>query len=141
MTAREAGGGAMSYPHIRYGTSADIGAVQHIARQFNRELGFVRRASLERAIANRELYVASLDTELVGFVNWHTRRDGWRTVYELGVHRDYHDQSIGRNLLYAVPTPTRLKCTTDNERANRFYAGTGMQLAAVEQGRKRALNV
>jgi GNAT superfamily N-acetyltransferase len=125
---------------IRYALVADIPAVQGIARQHSKMLGFVRRASLERAIDKRELFVANLDGKIAGFVNWHARRDGWSTIYELATDKACQGQGVGRALLYAVPCPIRLKCTVDNP-ANRFYVNAGMNLARVEQGKKRALNV
>lgn len=120
----------------------DIPAIKQIANQYKNELGFVNRAALIESVSRRELFVATLrpHNDVVGFVNWHARRDGWHTIYELAVHRDYVGRGIGRALLYAVPTPTRLKCTADNP-ANEFYEGAGMALVRTEQGRKRALNV
>lgn len=126
---------------IRLATIADIPPIQQIARQFSQGLGFVRRGSLERAISKNELYVADVGGGPIGFVNWHARLDGWSTIYEIGVHRDHHGQGIGRALLYAVPAPITLKCTTDNAQANKFYAGAGMRLEGVETGRKRNLNI
>lgn len=127
---------------VRYARPEDIPAIKRIAYQHRAELGFVNRAALLAATARREVFVAELpDGAIAGFVNWHARRDGWHTIYEIAVAREYAGRGIGRALLYAVPTPTRLKCTADNEVGNRFYAGAGMTLVATESGRKRALNV
>jgi len=127
---------------IRHATLDDIPAIKRIACQYRAELGFVNRAALANAVGRRELYVAELpDGAVGGFVHWHARRDGWHTIYEIAVDRAQHGRGIGRALLYAVPTPIRLKCTADNEAGNRFYAGAGMILADTEPGRKRALNV
>lgn len=125
---------------IRYATLNDIPAVQVIARQHSKMLGFVRKSSLERAVGKRELFVAESDGQIVGFVNWHARRDGWSTIYEIAVSKANQGQGVGRMLLYSVPCPIRLKCTQDNP-ANQFYVNAGMVLAQTEQGRKRALNV
>jgi ribosomal protein S18 acetylase RimI-like enzyme len=126
---------------IRRAVSNDLPAVQAIARQWPTELAFVRRASLERGLSERSLYVAEADQQVVGFVLFHARRDGWQTIYDIATHRDYLGQGVGRALLYAVPCPIRLKCTVDNVAGNRFYFSAGMQVARVEQGRKRTLNV
>lgn len=124
----------------------DIPAIQKIARQFSNELGFVMRVSLERAIAKSELHVAkNPDGEVIGFVNWHRVKIGKNkntsTIYEIAVHKDYAKKGVGRNLLWSVPCPIRLKVTTDNDRANAFYQSINMQLVTTEQGRKRPLNV
>lgn len=125
---------------LRYGLEEDIGAIQGIAWKYRDELGYVRKQSLQRAINLRELVVATHKGRIVGFVNFHARRDGWQTVYEIAVHPDWRELNIGKALLAAVPKPVRLKCTVDNK-ANAFYEAQGMCFERREQGRKRALNV
>ncbi|HRF95456.1 MAG TPA: hypothetical protein PLZ51_09685, partial [Aggregatilineales bacterium] len=63
------------------------------------------------------------------------------TIYEIAAHKDYQHLGIGRNLLWSVPTPVRLKVTQDNKHANTFYQSLNMRLTGTEQGRKRPLNV
>lgn len=126
---------------IRYATPLDMDAINAIARMYPHELAFVRRVSIQRAIDALEAFVAEVEGEVVGFVLWHARRDGWQTVYDLAVHPDHTGAGIGRALLYAVPAPVRLRCPVDNAAANRFYAGAGLVLAEVVPGKNRALNV
>lgn len=126
---------------IRFAVESDLPAIKKIANQYKDELGFVMLPALRKAIKKRELYVAEYGGYIVGFCNWHRRRDGWSTIYEIAVRRDYVGQKIGRALLEAVPAPRRLKTTVDNEIANCFYSKAGMLLEAVEQGKKRPLNV
>lgn len=122
-------------------TGDDIKPIQAIARKFSNELGFVMRVSLERAIDKAELHVArNPDGDVIGFVNWHRRRDGISVIYEIAVHPDYQKLGVGANLLWSVPAPIRLKVTTDNP-ANAFYQSLNMRLIATEAGRKRPLNV
>lgn len=125
---------------IAYGVPRDIDDINVIARQYRQELGFVRKASLLEAMTRYEVYVAFSGAHLIGFVNWHKRKDGWRTVYEIAVHRDWRGCGVGQALMRAVGVPVRLKCTTDNS-ANRFYEGIGMVHTLTEPGRKRPLNV
>lgn len=126
---------------IRYATESDIPAVQRIARQHDAVLGRVMLPALKTSVAKRELFVAVKGAQVVGFCNWHRRRDGWSTVYEIAAHRDYQGHGVGRALLNAIPRPVRLKVTQDNTRANGFYAQYGMARVAEEVGRKRPLNV
>jgi GNAT superfamily N-acetyltransferase len=128
--------------YIRYstGTDEEIAAVKSIANKYSRELGYVMVPKLREAAARRELLVAVHKTRIVGFVNYHARRDGWQTVYELAVHPEWRGMNVGRALLSAVPTPVRLKCTVDNS-ANKFYEAVGFQHNGREAGRKRPLNV
>lgn len=126
---------------IETATEADIPAIQKIARQFRDELGFVMNVALKRAITKSELTIArNAQGEVIGFVNWHRRRDNITTIYEIAVSRDCQQTGIGRALIVSVPCPVRLKVTQDNP-ANGFYQHIGMSLVATEAGRKRPLNV
>jgi len=126
---------------IRFAVEDDIPFIKKIANQYKDELGFVMLPSLRRAIEKRELYVAEYGGRVVGFCNWHQRRDGWHTIYEVAVDKTRRGEQIGKALIQAVPAPKRLKCTVDNDQANSFYQHIGMELTSVENGRKRPLNV
>lgn len=126
--------------HIRRGTADDADQCQHLTRTYRQWFPFVMRASLIEAAERGELLIAEVDGMFAGFVSYRTRRDGWHTVYEIAVAPEHAGQGVGRNLLYAVPTPIRLKCPVDNESSNRFYERAGMLLEGVENG-KRPLNV
>lgn len=126
---------------IRYATEADLPAIKAIANQYRSELGYVMFPALRTAISKDELFVAVYDSRVVGFVNWHRRRDGWSTVYDIAVHRDFRGQCIGQALMNAVPKPVRLKTTTDNVTAQRFYEAYGFENVRTEAGRKRELYV
>lgn len=125
---------------LMFAREQDIPAIKVVANQYKNELGFVNSAALRTAIDKREVVVAIIRGQVVGFVNYHARRDGWHTVYEIAVRKDWRGHRIGAALLEAVPRPVRLKCTVDNDPANTFYTRS-MELAGVEAGRKRALNV
>jgi len=125
---------------LRYGTESDVDAIMRIAHQYPQELGYVMPIKLRERMAAYEVYVAIQHDNLVGFVCWHKRRDGWATIYEIAVDKRDRGNGIGKALLNAVPRPTRLKCTVDNP-ANQFYAAQGMTLDRTEAGKKRPLNV
>jgi len=76
---------------INEATMIHLEQVQRIARSHKNELGFVMRVSLERAIAKRELTVIEVFGDgVVAFANWHKRRDGWVTVYEIAVDKSHN---------------------------------------------------
>lgn len=125
---------------IRFAVEEDIPAIKKIANQFKSELGYVMYPSLRRAIVKKELYIAEYGQRVVGFVNWHKRRDGWHTIYEIAVDKQRHREKIGSALLNAVPNPKQLKCTIDNDNANLFYEQK-LLFGGVENGRKRRLNI
>lgn len=126
--------------HIRRGTADDADQCQHLTRTYRPWFPFVMRVSLIEAAERGELLIAEVDGMFAGFVSYRTRRDGWHTVYELATMPEWAGQGVGRALLYAVPTPIRLKTTADNVDANRFYVGAGMQLVRTEDA-ARPLNV
>lgn len=124
---------------VRYAAEADIPGIKAVANRYKSELGFVNSAALKEAAKRFELFVAVINDAVVGFVNWHHRRDCQNVIYEIAVHPDFRNRNIGSALLEAVPAPRRLKCTVDNP-ANDFYARS-MSIEATEPGRKRQLNV
>lgn len=130
------------YPRIICATPDDVDGIIRIAHQYRDELGYVHPVALREHIAKKTVHVCEGDDgRIVGFVDFHSRRDGWQTIYHLATDREYAGQGVGRYLLYSVPCPVRLKVTANNETANRFYAKAGMRLVDTEAGKKRPLNV
>ncbi len=129
------------YPLIRKATEHHVTGIMEIAHQYRNELGYVHPAGLRSHIKAGTVLVCEKDSDLLGFVEWHARQDGWNTVYHLAVDRQATRQGFGRQLLYAVPCPIRLKVTADNDTATRFYESAGMNFAGTESGKKRALNI
>lgn len=125
----------------RLGTEEDLVGIKKITSQYRKELGFVMNVALKEAILKDELLVAEIDGEIVGFCDFHKRRDGWNTIREIAVRKDFKLKGIGKHLLNSVPKPRRLKCTVDNIDSNNFYKSQGMILDRIEPGRKRELNV
>lgn len=108
--------------------------INKIARQYPKELGFVAKTHL------KEVLLASIDSVIVGFVNFRVRKDGWATINEIAVHRDYQRQGVAKRLIFSILHPTQLKCTVDNP-ANDFYRHLNFKLIGTVNGRVRALNV
>ena len=130
----------MSYI-IRTARIEDITAVKRIADSNKREIGFIVRPILEASIESGELLVAHEENgEVIGFLRWHRRRDGWSTIYEICVRADFRGLGIGKCLLNHIPRPIRLKCPVDND-ANVFYERLGLTHTETESGRKRKLNI
>lgn len=120
---------------IRLATLTDAPAIDAIARQHPKELAFIPRAWIESGVLANEVYVADHDDQIVGFVKFHKRRDGWTKIREIAVDKEFHEQGIGRNLLYAVECPMILKCKQENA-ANEFYKNAGMTLSGVDSGNR-----
>lgn len=142
---------------VRFAVERDIPQILKIAQMYRSELGYVNPMALRESVSRRNLVVASHNGQaqiaysdilvspgsekILGFVNYRACRDGWQTVYEIGVHRDWKGQHVGAGLLAAVPSPIRLKCTTDNAAGNAFYEAQGFTHQGIHQGKKRPLNI
>lgn len=132
---------------IRTATFADLDAVKSIADAHRHELGFVILPSLREQIERGQMLVAMDRDEIVGFVDYHHRRDGQITLYHIAVEPEARTRGIGRALLdtllqvarQAGSTRIVLKCPVDLQ-ANQFYGQYGFQLVETLNGRKRALN-
>lgn len=91
---------------IRRGTPEDADICYRIAIvQARGTLPKLLKVNFAESAAKRELHVAELDGQVVGFARFHTRRDGWHTLYDLAVAPKWQGLSIGRNLLYSVERP------------------------------------
>lgn len=110
---------------IRRAEISDIEACNKIARQYPKELAFVRKNSLLRGVENKSLHVATIkDTGVVGFVLYHARKDGQQTIYDIAVDKNWRSQGIGRYLIWSIQCPIQLKVKKSNS-AVRFYEKLG----------------
>lgn len=132
----------------RYGSLSELEGIKSLADTYRSELGFVNRAALERSIGRGEIIVAEQGERLVGFVEYHIRRDKQLTLYHIAVAQENQRQGVGRALMDELVAVARdlgcsqiaLKCPTDLG-ANEFYEQYGFTLAETLNGRLRPLNV
>ncbi|MBN1877093.1 MAG: GNAT family N-acetyltransferase [Anaerolineae bacterium] len=132
----------------RKATEADIDMIKILADSHRQELGFVRRPALLEAIKRNEVLVAQNSHQIIGFVEYHCRRDEQATLYHIAVETDYQSQGIGKILINALcaeaarvgKTFVCIKCPADLP-ANEFYKNIGGQLMTVEPGKRRSLSV
>lgn len=126
---------------VRTACFEDIAVIKKIADNNKKEIGFILRSIFEASVRSSELLVAYKEgDEIVGFLRWHRRRDGWNTIYEICVSADFRGEGIGKHLLSKIQKPIRLKCPEDNK-ANAFYKHLGFLLVSIENGKKRKLNI
>jgi N-acetylglutamate synthase-like GNAT family acetyltransferase len=141
----------MVYSHemkVRWAQEKDIEAIKALADANRGALGFVVRASLKEQLHQGEILVAEHQGEIMGFVSFHHRRDGWTTIRELCVAESYRKRGTGRALVQEVEKSVcqanqkgiRLKCPLDLP-ANGFYARLGFTRVAVVEGKRRPLAV
>lgn len=133
---------------IRPAKTTDIEAIKTIADAHRHELGFLRRPSLLASIDRQEIFVAAENGHIVGFVEYHHRRDEQTTLYNIAVQPDYRNQGIGQQLVEALKkdglahqkTFIYLKCPEDLS-SNRFYRQLQFQLIETLPGKTRPLNI
>ena len=133
---------------VRKAIEADLLHVKRLADAHRHELGFVLLPSLREQIERGEMLVAVLGDDLIGFVDYHRRKDGQITLYHIAVDPAAQHQGVGYALVGALEGVARatnssriaLKCPVDLP-ANQFYQGYGFRLGETLNGRKRPLNV
>ena len=125
---------------VRLATLDDIDSIKKIADKHTKEIGFVLRPALLKHCNEKTLLVYEIDGEVVGFCNYHRRRDSINVIYEICVSDNYRNKGIAKQLIDNVPKPIRLKCPVDNE-SNKFYVHIGARLVKTVAGKKRDLNV
>lgn len=137
---------------IRLAEADHLLAAKRLADQYKQELGFINRAILQKAIETRALLVAlpggEQAGEVAGLVHFYVRRDQVITLYSIAVASAYQGKGLGHQLFAELvnqarvhqKSEIRLKCPVELP-ANDFYARLGLQLAAHETGKHRALNV
>lgn len=126
---------------IRLAKEEDLNRIKQIANQNREFIGFVMKVALKESILKNSLLVYEIDNKVVGFAHFHKRKDGWNTLHELVVDKNYQKQGIGKELYLCIPNPIRLKTTVDNINAIKFYELNGMKQVRVEVGKKRELIV
>lgn len=133
---------------IRKAKPTDIDAIKEIADAHRHELGFVRRPSLIKSIKQEEVFVAQNGNGLVGFMEFHHRRDLQTTLYNVVVNNDYRQEGVGRLLMQSLEEDAinqdkgiiLLKCPEELP-ANAFYARLNYKLARTDSGKSRQLNI
>ena len=131
---------------VRWAEAKDLYAVKQIADNNRKAIGFVRRVQLLERIRHQGLLVCENDGQIVGFVSFRHRRDGWTVIYEVCVEKAYRRRGIGRALIAKVQEEAlnvgqigvRLKCPIDLP-ANGFYAKMGFTRLGLENGKRRPL--
>lgn len=133
---------------IRKAVFTDLETVKRIADAHRHELGFVVLSALRERIERNEMLVAVRDNELIGFVDYHKRRDGQLTLYRIAIDEEDKGQRVGQALIDNLVVIARaqgcsqiiLKCPVDL-RANQFYEQHGFTPAGTVEGRRRSLNI
>ena len=129
-------------------TEEDIDGLKAIADKQADLLGWVPRSAYEQKLEDNEIFIAEQGDEIVGFVDYHHRRDNTTTLHKIAVAEDYFGQGIGRLLVEALVDECeseqilsiRTKCI-EGSVSNKFFQAIGFKLLFTDPGKKRATNV
>lgn len=138
----------MTRTRVRPAKEKDIDSIKALFDRHRRELGFVLRPSLIKAVELGEVLVAIRERKIVGAVHYHHRRDGQTTLYHIAVDPLYRSQRVGRALITRLQklcsqrgmTCILLKCPAELP-SNTFYKRVGFEYRDREKGKHRELNV
>jgi|WetSurMetagenome_2_1015567.scaffolds.fasta_scaffold23458_10 GNAT superfamily N-acetyltransferase len=133
---------------VRKAIPEDIDRIKQIADKNKKYVGFIIRGALVKAIQRKEVIVIEVENEIVGFVNYHHRRDDQTTQYDICIDEKHRGKGIGRLLENAALDEAKqfgkkryiIRAPIDLE-SNIFYERIGFKLKEVEKGRKRPINV
>ena len=134
---------------IRKAAPSDVDAIKVIADAHRRELGFVLRPALAKSIDRAEVLVCEKKAHgLVGFVEYHHRRDRQTTVYHIAVVSSHRRKGVGKALIDAIYSEALslrkqtilLKCPI-GVFAHDFYARLGFKSLGEATGKSRPLAI
>lgn len=112
---------------IRKATLDDKDAIATIWRKDSAMLGGLYMGALKERIEKGTVNVFTAQDELLGFVEYRERRDWMTVVYHIAVKQEWRCFGVGVELMNSLSLPIRLKVTSDNEAAIRFYERYGMK--------------
>ena len=118
----------------------DLDWIKQIADAHRKELSFITKGTLAKAIEDQEIICVPYQ----GFLHFHYRKDKVATLYHLCVAEKY--QGVGRKLIKLWEsdslkngiTTLRLKCPINLD-ANGFYQKNGFDCVEIQPGRNRSL--
>jgi predicted GNAT family acetyltransferase len=133
---------------VRKATLADLNDVKRVADKHRAELGFVLKSALANSIEESEVFVAVASSEIIGFAEYHHRKDLQTTLYHIAVVDTWRGFGVGRSLIFALIDEARLKnkrticlkCPSGLN-ANFFYKRMEFEFTRTENGKKQELTV
>jgi ribosomal protein S18 acetylase RimI-like enzyme len=86
---------------IRYELAVpeDYDGIALVAKQAVRELGYTMPPVYRASIANSQMVAAYFDSRVVGFIQFHKRKDGIITIYKFAVDTELRGKGIGKGML------------------------------------------
>ena len=126
----------------------DYDGVAAVAKQATRELGYTMPPVYRKSIADGEMVVAYGDgSRVVGFIQFHKRRDGVITIYKYAVDTTARRGGIGKGMLKYLETRSQTTLHADaiqlkvieGTPAVDFYRAVGFKCIGSEPSKKTTL--
>ena len=122
---------------VDWATLEDIPLIKKAASKHTEELGFIGGWDFKNVIEKKHMLV---DRETGSFCHFHVRKDGTTVIYEILTTPAARGTGLGRAMVGMLTRPIRAKCP-EGLPSNGFYEKLGFTKVAVEEGKKRRLNV
>lgn len=107
----------------------DVATIKKLANKNRYFLGSLLPLWILSSIQDDELDVAcDQNGNLIGFIQYHRRRDGWTTIYKVCVAEEHRRYGIATRLIRnVVKGPTSLRCSSANP-AIKLYKKLGFKI-------------
>lgn len=86
----------------------------------------------------KECIIAKDGDDVIGFIQFHKRKDGVTTIYHRAVHPDYRGQGIAYKLSRFLHPPYIAKCRPENIPIQHLYEKLGMKRIRIEKNRLKS---
>lgn len=139
----------MSSNHrFRFAIEADVDRVKAIAKQHEKEIGFLTTGMLRTMIRDNKCVLIEQDASIVGFCNFNFRRDRIAVIYEIAIDAAHQGSGLGGKLLRGFcELAKRKRCymvrlkVIEGTPANRFYDRHGFKVIGTEASKRTTLLV
>lgn len=114
---------------VRKAQEDEVLLVKKLANQNRYFLGPLLPLWIRKSIEDRELDVAcDRSGNIIGFIQYHKRRDGWTTIYKVCVAEDHRRCGVATMLIRgATKGPASLRCSSKNP-AIKLYKKLGFKI-------------
>lgn len=88
---------------------------------------------LRENAAKKEIIIAKDGEKVVGFIQFHKRKDHITTIYHRAVHPQYRGMHIAFRMSKLIPPPYMAKCRPENTPIQKLYEKLGMRRIKIEK--------
>lgn len=125
---------------IRKGELRDVGEAQKIADCYHKGTSFVRRAALEKSVADEALLIMETSYNIIiGYCSYE-KVGAVSVIREIYLYPEFTRLGLGKKLINEIPRPILTKCPP-NSYLNSFYKKIGFTLVNTMTQQKNSINI